>query len=184
MGALLTMIAFVVISWLLSGIPELNDPELIARLEQGDIDAVLGLDPEVVRRTLFALVAGGLASGVIGFFAIPLVWFRKMSLLAAATNGLKALFRNFLAFVLLLVGVMALCIPMFIVLGTIVGFTVIAGGLGILQYALFLLVVLGVQLLVYGTQYCAYAEIFALDADQSPGPSIGPDDVGEDQFVA
>lgn len=183
LGGLIGLIAVILISWLLSGVQELRDPELQARLEQGDLQAVLSLDPAVVRRMFLAIAVGVAVSGTLGYFAVPLLWFRQLSIGAAIATGLKALVRNWLAFLLLGLMLVALSIPLFLVLGLLVGLTAVAGGPGIIQYALFLLAVLVVQLLMFGTQYCAFAEIFGFGGE-GPGESPAGREQGDDQLVA
>jgi hypothetical protein len=178
LGGLIALVAVLFITWMLSGIEELQDPELLARIEQGDLEAVLALDPAVVQRALLAVVIGVGVSGTLGYFTIPLVWFRQMPLWAAIVTGLKALVKNWSAFLLLGAILVILSIPLFITLGLLVGIAAVAGGPGILQYALVLLVVLIIQLLMFGTQYCAFAEIFELEG---PGQTTEKRD---DQLVA
>ena len=184
LGGIIALTAVFVITWLLSGIQELQDPELLSRIEQGDLDAVLELDPAVVQRAFLAIVLGVSVSGILSHFTIPLIWFRQMPLGMAILTGLKALFKNWLPFLLLGLILAVLSIPLFITLGLLVGITAVAGGPGIIQYALILLVVLTIQLLVFGTQYCSFAEIFEHGGDEGPVPPIGPDEPRDDQFVA
>lgn len=184
LGGIIALTAVILITWMLSGIQELQDPELLARIEQGDLDAVLELDPAVVQRAFLAIVLGVSVSGIMSHFTIPLIWFRQMPLGMAIVTGLKALFKNWLPFLLLGVILVVLSIPLFITLGLLMGIAAVAGGPGILQYILILFVVLTIQLLVFGTQYCSFVEIFGLGEGEGPMPPIGPDDSREDQFVA
>ena len=184
LGGIIAITALMVISWMLSGITELQDPDFLARIEQGDIEAVLELDPAVVQRAFFAIVVGLSVSGALSHFTIPLIWFKQMSVGSAMATGLKALFRNWIPFLLLAVVLVVLSIPMFIMLGLLMGITAVAGGPGILQYVLMLFVILTIQLLVFGTQYCSFVEIFGLGNDEGPAPPIGPDASRDDQFVA
>lgn len=184
LGGIIALTALIVITWMLSGIQELQDPDLLARIEQGDIEAVLELDPAVVQRAFLAIVLGVSVSGIMSHFTIPLIWFKQMPLGLALTTGIRALFKNWLAFLLLGLILAVLSIPLFIMLGLLMGITAVAGGPGILQYVLILFVVLTIQLLVFGTQYCSFAEIFGLGEDEGPIPPIGPDDSRDDQFVA
>ena len=183
LGGIIGVIAVILISWLLSGVQELSDPELLARLEQGDLQAVLALDPAVVRRAFLAIAIGVAVSGTLGYFSIPLLWFRQLPVGAAIATGLKALVRNWLPFLLLGLMLTVLSIPLFLVLGLLVGITAVSGGPGIIQYALFLLAVLVVQLLMFGTQYCAFAEIFELGGDL-PAESGESAERRDDQLVA
>jgi hypothetical protein len=184
LGGIIALAALILISWILSGIPELQDPELLARIEQGDLEAVLELDPAVVQRAFLAIVLGLSVSGVMSHFTIPLIWFRQMPVGMAMATGLRALFRNWIPFLLLAIVLVVLSIPMFIMLGLLLGITAVAGGPGILQYAMMLFVILTIQLLVFGTQYCSFADIFEHGGEEGPVTPIGPDTSRDDQFVA
>jgi hypothetical protein len=168
LGGLIGLIAVVLISFMLSGVEELQDPELMAQLEQGDLQTVLSLDPSVVQRALLAVAVGVGVSGTLGYFTVPLIWFRKLPIGAALATGLKGLIRNWKPFLVLGLILAGLSIPLFLLLGLLVGLTAVSGGPGIIQYALFLLAVLVIQLLMFGTQYCAYAEIFGLAGSGTP----------------
>ncbi len=183
LGGLIGLIAVILISWLLSGVQELRDPELLARLEQGDLEAVLALDPAVIQRAFLAVAIGVAVSGTLGYFAVPLLWFRKLTIGAAIATGLKALVRNWLPFLTLGLVLAGLSIPLMLVVGLLVGLTAVSGGPGLLQYAVMLLAVLVIQLLMFGTQYCAYSEIFELGGDLQDGTGAGPAGP-DDQLVA
>lgn len=183
LGGIVGFIAIILISWLLAGVEELRDPELLARLEQGDLDAVLTLHPGVIRRAFLAVAIGVAVSGTLGYFSIPLIWFRQLSIGAALATGIKALVKNWLAFLVLGLILGALSIPLFIVMGLLVGLAAVSGGPGIIQYAVLLLSVLVIQLLMFGTQYCAYAEIFGLGGEPQQGGPV--ESTGTDgEFVA
>lgn len=185
LGGVIALAAVLLITWMLSGIQELQDPELLARIEQGDLDAVLALDPAVVRRAILAIVLGVSIGVILSNFTIPLIWFRQMTLGPAIVTGFKAMCRNWMPFLLLGVMLVVLSIPVFITLGLLVGIAAVAGGPGILQYALVLLVVLMMQLLMYGAQYCSFAEIFELgEGDLLNQDPAQPPEARDDQFVA
>lgn len=182
-GGMIGAIALIIISWLLSGIDELREPELLERLEQGNVQAVMALDPKVVWRAFLAIAVGIAVSGTLAYFTVPLIWFGKLGIGAALGLGLKALIRNWLPFVMLGVTLTALSIPLFLLLGLVAGIAAVSGSPGVIQYAMFMLVVLAVQLLMFGTQYCAFSEIFELQA--GPGPGSPPGDSGpRNQLVA
>lgn len=162
LGGLIALVAVLIISWMLSGIEEFKDPEFLTRIEQGDLNAVLELDPAVVQRAFLSIVLGVGVSGILSNFTIPLVWFRQMSLGLAIATGLRAMFKNWLPFLVLALMLFVLLIPLSIILGLLIGIAAVAGGPGIIQYALILLLVLTFQLVMFGTQYCAFAEIFEL----------------------
>ena len=184
LGGIIAITALMVISWMLSGVQELQDPELIARIEQGDLEAVLELDPAVVQRSFLAIVLGVSVSGIMSHFTIPLIWFRQLPLGLAMMTGLRALFRNWLPFLILALIMVVLSIPLFITMGLLVGIAAVAGGPGILQYALILFVILMIQLLMFGTQYCSFAEVFGVGGDEGPVPPTDPDASRDDQLIA
>lgn len=183
LGGIIGFLAVILISMMLSGAEALRDPELLARMEQGDLQAVLSMDPALVRRVLLAVAVGFGISGTLGYFSVPLIWFRRLPVGAAIATGIKALVRNWLPFMVLALVLTALSIPAFLVLGILVGLTAATGEVGLIQYAIFLFAVLVIQLLLFGTQYCAYCEIFALGGDdpEQQGESAQPPD---DQLVA
>ena len=72
-------------------------------------------------------------------------------------------------------------------LGLLVGLSAVSGGPGPIQYLVLMFVVLLIQLLMFGTQYCAFAEIFELPGNMQEALEVeepsGPQD-DDDQFVA
>lgn len=187
LGGIIALVGVMVISWLLSGVTELRDPELLARLDQGDINAIREIDPAVIRRALIALSIGVGVSGVMGYFSIPLLWFRNIGVGAALGTGFKALVKNWKPFMVLGLVLVALSLPLMLIMGLLVGLSAVSGGLGPIQYLLMVFMVLLIQLLMFGTQYCAFAEIFELpgnmqEAVEVEEPSRPQDD--DDQFVA
>ena len=183
LGAIAGFLALLLVSWLLSGVDELKDPDLLSRLEQGDISTVLSLDPAVVYRVLLGIAIGIAVSGTMAYFAVPLIWFRNMTIGSAIALGLKALVKNWLPFVVLGLVLTALSIPVFLILGVVVGLLAVTGGSPTVQYLAFMFIALVVQLLMFGTQYCAFSEIFELG---DKGDSSGPDDTDQpdNQFIA
>lgn len=185
LGGLISLVAVLVISWMMSGIQEFQDPEFLARIEQGDLNAVLELDPAIVQRAFIAIIVGVGVSGILSNFTIPLIWFRQLPLGLAIVTGLRAMIRNWIPFLVLALGLVVLLVPLSILLGLLVGISAVAGGPGMIQYVFILVLVLTLQLVMFGTQYCAYAEIFELGGDSSsPGAAVQPPEARDDQFVA
>ncbi|MDT8320862.1 MAG: BPSS1780 family membrane protein [Xanthomonadales bacterium] len=179
MGALMFLIGVLVMSLLLSGSERLFDPELMARIEQGDMDALAELDQESVGRMAIAFLAGIAISGTLSYFTVPLIWFQNRKLVPALVDGLKALLLNWkpfltlaavLAGVLMLVGVLA---------GSLFTASASAGGMSVLVMALVMLLLLAFQLLLFGTQYCSFRDIFELTPPGAP-----PTEPDEGQLVA
>jgi hypothetical protein len=140
------------------------------------------MDPALIQRVLLAVAVGIGVSGTLGYFSVPLIWFRRLPLGAAIAIGIKALVRNWRPFLVLGLVLVALSFPVFLVLGILLGIAAVSGGAGIIQYALILFVVLVIQLLMFGTQYCAFSEIFELGGAGMDSPDRP--DPPEDQLVA
>lgn len=183
LGAIAGFLALLLVSWLLSGVEQLKDPELLSRLEQGDISTVLSLDPAVVYRVLLAIAIGIAVSGTMAYFAVPLVWFKSMPIGAAIALGLKALVKNWLPFVVLGLVLTGLSIPVFLILGVVVGLLAVTGGSPTVQYLAFMFIALVVQLLMFGTQYCAFSEIFQL-GDRGDSEDRADEDEPDNQLIA
>lgn len=185
LGGIIVLVGVMVISWLLSGVAELRDPQLLARLEQGDLDAMLAIDPAVIKRALIAVIIGVSVSGVMGYFSIPLLWFRNVGVGAALGTGLKALVKNWKPFLVLGLMLMVLSLPLMLIMGLLVGLSAVSGGPGVVQSVILMFVVLVIQLVMFGTQYCAFAEIFELPGNNGHQASDEPQpEVNDDQFVA
>lgn len=180
MGALVFAVGVLSISVLLSGSEELLDPALLERIEQGDLDAMNSLNLESLGRMALAFLVGIAISGTLSYFAIPLIWFHDRKLGAALGKGLQALLVNWKPFLALGVGLLLLFVPVAIVSGAL--FSLAAGGglMTAVVMGLILLLLLFFQLMLFGTQYCAFRDIFGMPAETAPMPESG----SEDQLVA
>ena len=139
------------------------DPEILRRIEQGDLDALQLIDPQMMENTIIALALAATLSGIMTYFSVPLIWFKKMGTGSAVTMGLKALGRNWrpLLVIGILLGLLAVPIALLFV-----SFYLSALSDGTASTGLaFLLLLLGpmFQLLLFGTQYMAFRDIFGLD---------------------
>ena len=94
LGALMLAGALLAVMFVLSGSLAELDPALITRLEAGDVAALDSIDPELIQRLMFALLAGLIVSGSISYFAVPLVWFKDLPLGQAIKYGLLGMIRN------------------------------------------------------------------------------------------
>jgi len=153
------------------------DPNIIARIEQGDLDALQLIDPQVLQSAVLAMAIGAAISGCITYFSVPLIWFRKYGVGSALITGLKALGRNWkpLLVIGLLIGLLA--VPIVLLFGY---FYLSALNEGTAPTLLgFLLLVIGpmFQLLLFGTQYLAFRDIFGVDETAVPAKA-------NDQLVA
>ena len=173
MGALVFAVGVLCISAMLSGSEQLTDPALLERIEQGDIDAMAALDQESLGRMVMAFMAGVAISGTLSYFAVPLIWFRDRKFADSLGAGLKGLLVNWRPFTLLGLGLMLLFLPVALVSGLLFGM-VSAGGLAsTLVMGLIMVLLLLFQLMLFGTQYCAFRDIFGVPAAAGQAP---PDD--------
>jgi len=176
MGAILFAVAIVSVSLMLSGSQNLLDPDLLARIEQGDVDALGELDPELVMRFAYAIAVGVGLSGTLSYLAIPLVWFRDGKLFASLISGCKAMMLNWRPFTLLALGLVLLLIPVALLIAILFQLVDSAGGVSVLITGLVMLIALVFQLVVFGTQFCAFRDIYELEAAQ---PETGDSEDGQ-----
>jgi hypothetical protein len=92
--------------------------------------------------------------------------------------GLQGLQRNWKAFLVLGMGLVVLLIPLMLFFALILGLASALGPLSIVLAALIMLAGLLFQLVVLGTQYVAFKDIFGLGEDNQPpeAADIGGDD--------
>ena len=170
MGALVFAIGVMCISLLLSGSEELLDPALMQRIEQGDVEAVASLNQEELARMPLALLVGISVSGTLSYFTIPLIWFGNRKLGTALVTGLKAMIVNWRPFLLLGLGLLLLLLPLAIVSALLFGLAGSGGGLSVLVMGLILILLMLFQLMLFGTQYCAFRDIFGMVDEPAPAP--------------
>ena len=179
LGGLMFLVGIVSVSLFLPADNALLDPELLSRIEQGDADAISAMDMESVRGIIMALMVGLSVSGTLSFMTIPLVWFHDRKLGIALVEGLRALVVNWKPFLVLGLCLAGLLIPVSLVAGVLFAAAGSAGAFSIVVMAVVMLLVLAFQLLLFGTQYCAFRDIFRVDA----GPATAePED--DSQLVA
>ncbi|MGB5486165.1 MAG: hypothetical protein WBN06_02115, partial [Lysobacterales bacterium] len=155
--------ALLIVTLVLAGQIVDIDPDIIVRIEQGDLDALRLIDPQVMESAVLAMALGAAISGTITYFSVPLIWFRKLKMGSALLMGLKGLGRNWkpLLVIGLFLGILA--VPIVLLFGS---FYLSALSEGTASALLgFLLLLLGpmFQLLLFGTQYLAFRDIFGLD---------------------
>ena len=179
LGAVVMVLGFLAITLVMSGQVMNIDPEVLGRIEQGDLDALQLIDPKVMENAVFAMAIGAAISGSLSYFAVPLIWFKKYGVGSALTVGLKALARNWQPLLVIgaLLGVLA--VPIGLLLGSFY-LSALSGGTASPILA-FLILLLGpmFQLLLFGTQYLAFRDIFALDTNTDAGEQSK-----DDQLVA
>jgi len=181
LGALMFVVGILSVGLLLSGSESLLDPDLLAQIEQGDMEAVTALDPDLISRVLLAIVVGVSISGTLSFLAIPLLWFGDQKLGMALIGGLRAMFLNWRPFTILAIGLMALLIPVGVAMAVLFQLAGSSGGLSFLLLGGIMLIALIFQLAVFATQFCSYREIYGLDVDAEVS---GGDAAGDHQLLA
>jgi hypothetical protein len=176
MGVLVFAVGVLCISLVLSGSEDLLDPDLMSRIEQGDIDAITQLDQESLGKMALAFLVGISISGTLSYFTIPLIWFRDRKLGIALAEGLRALIVNWKPFLTLALGLLAILVPVAVVTGFLFGLVVGSGPLSVVVMGGVMILLLAFQMLLFGAQYCAFRDIFGID--DLPGPPL-PDDEGQ-----
>ena len=177
LGGIAMAVALLVVTLTLAGQMLEIDPNIIVRIEQGDLDALQLIDPQVLQNAVLAMAIGAAISGSITYFAVPLIWFRKHGVGSALIMGLKALGRNWkpLLVIGLFLGVLA--VPIVLLFGYFYLSALNEGAAA--TFLGFLLLMIGpmFQLLLFGTQYLAFRDIFGLDEAAVPAKA-------SDQLVA
>lgn len=179
MGLLVFVVGVVSISLLLSGSDNVLNPELLARIEQGDVEAINQLDLEALRRLVMAFLVGLAISGTLSYFTIPLIWFGNRKLGTALAEGIRALLINWKAFLVLTLGLIVSLIPVSLLTGLLLGLAGTGGLVSFIVMGLIMILILAYQMLIFGTQYCAYRDVFGIDTVDEP-----PQQDSDGQFVA
>jgi len=163
LGGIAMAVALLVVTFTLAGQMLNIDPDIIVRIEQGDLDALQLIDPQVLQSAVLAMAIGAAISGSITYFSVPLIWFRKFGVGSALIMGLKALGQNWRPLLVIGLFLGLLAVPIALLFGS---FYLSALNDGTASTVLgFLLLLIGpiFQLLLFGTQYLAFKDIFGLD---------------------
>ena len=178
LGGMVLVLSLLLVSMTLAGQVLDVDPQVLSRIEQGDLEALQYIDPAVMQNTLLSMALAAALGGMLTYFAVPLIWFRKQPMARAVLLGLKALGRNWRP--LLLIGCLLglLAVPIALLFGSFYLSAISGGGSTWLAVLLLLLGPI-FQLLLFGTQYLAFREIFGLDKQPE-----GIEDASGDQLVA
>lgn len=186
LGVIGLAVALVTMGLALAGAMAGVDPAILGRIEAGDASAVADMDPVVLQRALFALVIGLFLGGTLSFYAIPLVWFRRLSLGRAIGAGIVAMFRQWRA--LLTIGALLALVglPVGMAIGAMMAVQMVSTNPSMLMTLLLALVMVAYQLFIFAVQYLSFADIFGFETP-TPGDAgaSDPEDDGErDQLVA
>ena len=109
-------------------------------------------------------------SGTMTFFSIPLVWFRDQKLGAALGTGMRALISAWKPMLLLGLGLFAVFLPFGLLMMLFMQLTLFGGLVGMLGLGLVMMLLLLFQLLLFGTQYCSFRDIFGLESRAAEEP--------------
>jgi hypothetical protein len=163
LGGTVMALGLLIVSLVLAGQVLDIEPEIIRRIELGELDALQLIDPQVMENAVLAMALGAAISGSITYFSVPLIWFKKLGMWGAILMGLKAMVRNWrpLLVIGLLLGLLA--VPIALLFGSFYLSALNEGSAA--SWLAFLLMLLGpmFQLLLFGTQYLAFRDIFDLD---------------------
>ena len=179
MGGLVILVSVLCVSFVMGSTTEI-DEALLTRLQQGDMAALEEIDPSFVTRLFAAFAISVAISGTLTFFSIPLVWFGNRKLGAALGEGLKALLANWKPMLVLGLALVVVFLPVSLLTALLMQVALMEGFAGTIGMGLVMLLLLLFQLLLFGTQYCSFAEIFGLEA----GPQNAEPPPSDDQLVA
>jgi hypothetical protein len=179
LGALVFAVGILTASLFLSGSEVVFDPDMLARLERGEIEALSVLDQDTLHRLVIAFVIGISVSGTLSYMTIPLIWFHDRKLGAALAGGLRALFANWKPFLVLVVAMAAVLVPVVVLAGIVISFAGSSGVLSVILLGLVMILLLAFQLILFATQYCAFGDIFGLESESAP-----PAEKDDSQLVA
>jgi hypothetical protein len=178
LGALMFAVGILTASLFLSGNEAMLDPDVLARIEQGDIEALSTLDQGALHRMVIAFMIGISVSGTLSYMTIPLIWFHDRKLGAALVDGLRVLITNWKPFLVLGLGMAAVLVPIALLAGILISLAGSAGLLSVILMGLVMILLLAFQLMLFGTQYCAFRDIFGLAGESAP-----PADTDDSQLV-
>ncbi len=179
LGAVVLVLGLIAVSLMLAGQLVDIDPSILSRIEEGDLEALQMIDPQLIEHAVMAMAVGAAISGTISYFSVPLIWFNKMPLGQALGTGLIALARNWKPLLLVGMFLTLLAIPV----GLLFAFfyvSVLTGGTASFWLAFLMLLVGPIfQLMLFATQYMAFRDIFGIEIS-----SEGKNGQDRDQLVA
>jgi hypothetical protein len=163
LGGVVLVLGILVVSMALAGQMMGVDPEILNKIEQGDVEALQLIDPQILENTVVAMAIAAAISGSISYFAVPLIWFKKMAVGHSILTGLRAMGRNWRP--LLVIGLMLglLAVPLILLFGSFYLSALSEGSASTILTFLLLLLGPMFQLLLFGTQFLAFKDIFGMD---------------------
>jgi len=176
LGALVFAIGILCVSLLLGNTLANVDEATLLRLQQGDMAALTELDPMFMTRLLGAFAFSVALSGTVTFYSIPLVWFGGRRVWSAVGAGLAALLRHWKPMLVLGVALAAASLPLALAVGALLQVAAAGGAVGYIATGFVMLLLLAFQMLLFGTQYVSYREIFGSGGETpAPEPPAGDD---------
>ncbi len=125
---------------------------------------------------MISMLAGLLVSASVSYFAVPLVWFRDQPLGRAIGLGLLGMLKNWRPFLVLGLLVAALGLPVALLTAIVfVGSAADSPVSPVLSVFMLLLVVV-FQLILFGTQYRSFREVFGTAGTSAIEDARKPDD--------
>lgn len=179
LGLITLMFSIVVVALVVGSSLSGLDPELIARMEAGDTSAVNDLDPQILVRSMLALLFGVMVGASLGFYAVPLIWFCQLSLARAVWLGLWTMLRQWRALLVLALLMALLGLPVASAAAMAVAAQQASGSPSSLLMMFMIMMMVAYQLVVFASQYVSFTELFSGPSADQPGP---PGD--GDQLVA
>ena len=175
LGALVFAVGILCVSLLLGGVLANLDEATLLRLQQGDVNALAEADPLFVMRLMAAFAISVAVSGTLTFFSVPLVWFRDRPMWPALTAGLAGLVRHWKALLVLGLVLAAASLPFALLVGVLLRIAAAGGALAYIATGLMMVLLLFFQLLLFGTQYCSFRDIFGIGESAPPPAPTGDD---------
>jgi hypothetical protein len=179
LGGIVMVLGLVLVTSALAGHAVDIDPAALSRIEQGGADLLTVMDPALMEKALLALALTAALSGLMTYLPVPLIWFARTPVGRALLLGFKALGRNWKPLLLLGCLLGLLLVPIALLFGGI--YLSAASGEAAPTWLALLSILLGAlfQLLLFGTQYLAFRDIFGID-----DPETTPERTDGDQLLA
>lgn len=176
LGALIFAIGILCISLMIGNTMSGIDEAQLLRLQQGDMEVLYEIDPIFITRLMTAFLLSVAIGGTITFFSIPLIWFRNGRMWRSIAEGMRALIANWKS-MLVLGGVLTVVfVPVSMLTGLLLQVSAAGGVVSYITTLLMMVLLLMFQLLLFGTQYCAFRQIFPFEEPRQEQDSPPGDD--------
>lgn len=173
LGALMLGVGLLAVVFVLYGALSELDAAVLARLEQGEVEALLEAAPGLLERAVFALVVGLLVSGTLSYFAVPLIWFSNQPLGHAIRLGLAGMLRNWKPLLVLGLFLCVLAAPVVLLSSLMLGLSAVGEGANPVLTLVMMFVAVAYQVLLFAVQYVSFGDVFRLPAPREPQEDEG-----------